>query len=121
IILEAGIDAIREKSLKMTSYLMFLVDKILSDKPYSFTIGMPREAERRGGHVALEHEESMRISEASRVRGVVSDFRPPNVIRVAPIPLYNTYCEIWKVVQHLKEIVDKKEYERFPKERKEIS
>lgn len=121
VILEAGIERIREKSLKMTAYLMHLVDEILSESPYNFGIGTPREAERRGGHVAVEHEEALRISDALRARKVISDFRPPNVIRIAPAPLYNTYGEVWKVVQHLKEIVDKKEYERFSKERKAIS
>jgi len=121
IILEAGIDAIRKKSLKMTSYLMYLVDEVLSGYPYNFTIGTPREAQRRGGHVAIEHEESLRISEALRVRGVVPDYRPPNIIRIAPIPLYNTYYEIWMVIQHLREIIDKRECEQFPKERKMVS
>jgi len=120
-ILEAGIGAIRKKSLKMTSYLMYLVDETLSGQRYNFTIGTPREAERRGGHVAIEHKEGMRITEALRARRVVPDFRPPNMIRAAPIPLYNTYYEVWKFVQHLREIIDKKEYERFPKERKMIS
>jgi kynureninase len=121
IILKAGIEAIREKSLKLTSYLIYLIDEVLSEKPYDFSVGTPRKAERRGGHIAVEHEESMRVSEALRARHVVSDFRPPNVTRIAPIPLYNTYHEVWKVVQHLKAIVDKKEYERFPKQRKKIS
>jgi len=121
IILEAGMKAIRTKSLKMTSYLMYLVDETLSEPPYNFKIGTPREAKRRGGHVAIEHEEGMRISEGLGAKGVVSDFRPPNVIRVAPIALYNTYHEIWQIAQHLKEIIDKREYEKFPKERKKIS
>jgi kynureninase len=121
IILEAGIEAVREKSLKITSYLIYLTDKILCGAPYDFTVGTPREAERRGGHVAVEHEEGMRMAEALRSRGVVSDFRPPNVIRLAPIPLYNTYHEVWKIVQHLKEIVDRRVYEAFPKERRKIS
>lgn len=121
IILDAGIDAIREKSLKLTSYLIYLVDVTLSKPPYDFSIGTPREAERRGGHVAVEHAEAMRISQALRARHVVSDFRPPNVVRVAPTPLYNTYHEVWKIVQHLKAIIEKKEYERFSKERKDIS
>jgi kynureninase len=120
-ILKAGIEAVREKSLKLTSYLIYLIDEILSKKPYNFHIGTPRETERRGGHVAVEHEESMRISEALRARHVISDFRPPNVIRIAPIPLYNTYHEVWRIVQHLKTIIDKKEYEKFPKERKKVS
>jgi len=120
MILEAGMEAIRTKSLKMTSYLIYLVDETLSEQPHNFKIGTPREAERRGGHVAIEHEEGMRMAEALRAKGVVPDFRPPNVIRIAPIPLYNTYHEAWQITQHLKEITDKKEYERFPKERKKI-
>jgi kynureninase len=120
ITLEAGIENIREKSLAMTSYLMYLVDELLADDPYNFRIGTPREPSRRGGHVALEHEEAMRICEALRTRRVVPDFRPPNVIRVAPMPLYTTYHEIWQVVQYLKEIVDAREYEQFSTERKAV-
>ena len=121
IILEAGIEAIRRKSLKMTSYLMYLVDETLSEHPYNFTIETPKEAQSRGGHVAIEHKEAMRISEALRARGVIPDYRPPNIIRIAPVPLYNTYHEVWRVIQHLREIIDKKEHEKFPKERKMIS
>jgi kynureninase len=100
---------------------MYLVDENLSEQPYNFAIGTPREAERRGGHVAIEHKEAMRISEVLRARDVITDYRPPNIIRAAPIPLYNTYYEVWKFVQHLREIIDKKEYEKLPKERKMIS
>jgi kynureninase len=84
-------------------------------------IGTPREVERRGGHVAIEHDDAMRISEALRARGVITDFRPPNVIRIAPIPLYNSFWEIWKIVQHLKTIIDKKEHAKISKTRKAIS
>jgi kynureninase len=121
VTLEAGIESIRAKSLKMTSYLMYLVDELLSQSPYDFSIGTPREDARRGGHVAIEHEEGLRITEALRSRGVIPDFRPPNIVRIAPTPLYNTYHEIWRVVQHLRDIIEKKEYERFSQERKAIS
>ncbi len=121
IILEAGIERIRMKSLKMTSYLIYLIDELLSKPPYSFSIGTPREPHRRGGHVAIEHDEGMRIGEALRARGVIPDFRPPNIIRTAPSPLYNTYHDIWKTAQHLKEIVDKKEFKRYPASRKPVS
>ncbi len=121
IILEAGIDSIRKKSLKLTSYLAYLIEKVLSKTPYNFSIGTPREAAHRGGHLALEHAEGMRICEALRARNVISDFRPPNVIRIAPVPLYNTYHEVWKTIHHLKAILDNKEYERFSTKRKVIS
>jgi kynureninase len=117
IIIEAGIENIREKSLKITSYLMYLVDEILSDPPYDFSIGTPREPERRGGHVGIEHEDAWRVNEALKARGVIPDFRPPNVIRLAPIPLYVSYLDVWRVARHLKAVIDKREHERFSEER----
>jgi kynureninase len=116
IILEAGIPAIREKSARMTSFLVYLIDELLAEDALGFIVGSPRLAIQRGGHVALEHpDEAFRINEALKARGVVADFRPPNVLRICPSPLYNTYHEVWQVVQHLKEIVTSKEYEKFPK------
>ncbi len=121
ITLEAGIENIRQKSVKMTSYLMYLVDELLSGDPYNFSIGTPRDPSKRSGHVAVEHEEALRISEALRARRVIIDFRPSQVIRIAPIALYNTYYEIWQVAHYLKEIVDNKEYESFSADRKAIT
>ncbi|UCF06474.1 MAG: kynureninase [bacterium] len=118
LIIEAGLENIRSKSLAMTSYLIHLVDSMLTGAPYGFSIGTPREPGRRGGHVALERgSEAMRINEALKARGVIPDFRPPNIIRIAPVALYNTYGEVWQLVHHLREIIDGKEYERFSGER----
>jgi kynureninase len=122
VTLEAGIEAIREKSVRITSYLIDLIDAVLSGEPYRFTIGTPRDPARRGGHVAVEHpDEALRICEALKARGVVPDFRPPNIIRIAPVPLTTRYHEVWTVVRHLKEIVDGREFERFGKTRKAVS
>ena len=111
LVREAGIEAIREKSLGLTSYLIHQVDERLADRGVS--VGAPREPDRRGGHVALEHEEAMRISEALRDRGIVVDFRPPNVIRVAPAPLYVGFEDVYAVVDAICEIVDEQTYERY--------
>ncbi|HEU4963545.1 MAG TPA: kynureninase [Bacilli bacterium] len=110
---EAGMERLRAKSLKMTDYMMQLVDELLPDS-LGYTIGNPREEARRGGHVAMEHPEAVRICKALKKRGIIPDFRFPNVIRLAPIALYNTYEEVWQVVQALREIVENKEYEQFP-------
>ncbi len=118
---EAGMAAVREKSLRLTRFLMDMVDALLSGAPLGFSIGTPREDARRGGHVALLHPEAVRIAEALRGRGVVPDFRPPNIVRVAPVALYNTFHEVWELVRHLREIVERREYERFTAERKAIS
>ena len=118
---EAGMAAVRGKSLRMTRFLMEMADALLADAPYGFSIGTPREDGRRGGHVALVHPEAMRIAEALRARGVVPDFRPPDIVRVAPVALYNTFGELVSLVGHLREIVERREFERFPAERKAIS
>lgn len=104
---EAGIDAIRDKSLAQTDYLIGLIESTgLLGAPYRYRIGTPREHERRGGHVAIEHDDGLRISLALKARGVVVDFRQPDVIRLAPIALYTTYEEIWRTVGILREIID---------------
>jgi kynureninase len=118
---EAGMGAVREKSLRLTRFLMDMADALLAGDPYGFSIGTPREEARRGGHVALLHPEAMRVAEALRGRGVVPDFRPPNIVRVAPVALYNTFGELVTLVRHLREIFERREHERFPAERKAIS
>jgi kynureninase len=105
IIDEAGVAAIRGKSLRMTSYFVYLLDELLPESGSGFRIGTPREPTARGGHIALEHDDrAAEVFEALAARGIVGDLRPPNVIRLAPSPLYNTYVEIWEVVRHLGEI-----------------
>jgi kynureninase len=115
--LEAGIDRIREKSQRITSYLIYLVDELLSREPYRFSVATPREPGRRGGHVGVMHGDAWRVNEALKARGVIPDFRPPNIIRLAPIPLYIGYHDVWRVVQHLKAVIDNREHEGYSKER----
>jgi kynureninase len=52
---------------------------------------------------------------------VIPDFRPPNVIRLAPIPLYIGYRDVWRVVEHLKAVIDNGEHEKFSKERSVVT
>ena len=122
VIGEYGIETIRERSLKLTTYLIYLVDELLSREPYSFRIGTPRKDARRGGHVAVaRNENALKIKEALLRRGVVTDFRPPDVIRIAPSPLYSTFHDVWTVVRHIREIMDSGEYADVRHERGLIS
>jgi kynureninase len=122
VIEEAGIDRIREKSLKMTEYMMFLADELLAGPPYGYRIVTPRERERKGGHVALARStDALRIKEALALHGVIADFRPPDIIRFAPSPLYSTFEDIWMVLKQIREIIDTHEYDTIPKQRKPIS
>jgi len=110
---EAGLDALRAKSLAQTDYLARLLEEIgLTEAPYHFAIGTPRQPERRGGHLAVEHEQAPRIARALKARGIIPDFRAPNVIRLAPVPLYTSFYELCRTVRALKEIIDRGEHLR---------
>ncbi|WP_416840752.1 kynureninase [Haloferax sp. DFSO52] len=104
-----GVAALREKSLALTDYLIALVD----DRLPECTVGTPRDASSRGGHVAVEHPEAYRLSLALKQRGVVVDFRPPNVVRLAPAPTYVGFEDVYRAVEQLREILDGREYEQF--------
>ncbi|MCM3314027.1 kynureninase [Bacillus sp. FSL K6-6483] len=114
IFAEAGIEQIRKKSLKLTDYMMTLIEHELSD--YQFTIQNPRD-ERRGGHLYIEHEEAARICKALKEENVIPDFRSPKGIRLAPVALYNTFEEVWNSIQVLKLIMKEERYKKYKNER----
>ena len=118
---EAGIENIREKSLKITKYLMYLIDEMLSGEPYNYGIATPREDKRRGGHVGVFHKDAWRINQALVAKGVIPDYRPPNIIRLAPIPLYVSYHDVWKVAQTLKAIIDDGDVEKFSDDKSTVT
>ncbi|PBB06533.1 MULTISPECIES: kynureninase [Salimicrobium] len=112
---EAGMEALRGRSLKLTGYLMEQIDSRLSS--WDFVIANPREESRRGGHVYLEHPEAARIAKALKAEGVIPDFRKPNGIRLAPTALYNTFEDCFQTVTKLKEIMEEEKYKAFKNER----
>jgi kynureninase len=116
---EVGIDKIRSKSLQLTEYMMALIDAKLHT--YGFTIANPRENRRRGGHIYLEHAEAARISKALKHEKVIPDFRTPSGIRLAPVSLYNSFEDVWKVVHKLKRIMEEKRYKQFKNKRDVVS
>lgn len=108
---EAGIHNIRQKSLKLTAYMRFLIEEKLS--VYGFSIGTPYEDNARGGHIALEHEEALRINEALKAEKVIPDFRYPNVIRLAPAPLYISYSDVYDVIERIENIMKEETYKQY--------
>jgi kynureninase len=106
---EVGIDAVRERSVALTEFLIRLVDERLPE----CSVGTPRDPVSRGGHVAVEHPDAYRLCEALRDRGTVVDFRPPDVVRVCPSPYYGTFEEVWTVVGKLREILDSGAHEAY--------
>ena len=93
---------LRQKSLELTDYFMDLCDKHLIE----LRIVTPRAHTERGGHVALAHPGARALSLALREKGVIADFRAPNVLRLAPVALYNTKAELEQTVQILRELLD---------------
>lgn len=93
---EVGMAPLREKSVKLTGYLEFLLDQI-PDKRYE--VITPRDAAARGAQLSiLAHDEPKALFKALQAQHVVGDFREPNVIRVAPAPLYNSFHDVWRFV-----------------------
>jgi kynureninase len=94
-----GMEALRTKSMMLTGYLHYLLDLIGSKH---FTVITPREPDERGCQLSiLAHEHPKELFAKLEAAGVKSDFREPNVIRVAPTPLYNTFHEVWRFAQIL--------------------
>ncbi len=116
---EIGMEAIREKSLALTTYMMDLVETEL--RPHGFVLGSPRDEAARGAHLSLEHPKAARICKALKQHRVIPDFRAPNIIRLAPVALYNTFTDVYNVVQILKTIMDDKEYEAFANVREVVA
>ena len=124
IILEAGIDAIRQKSVSQSEYLLSLVRQLLSDK--GIRVGSPEIVESRGSHISLKHAEAYRICKALADPGVgdgvvIPDFREPNNIRLGISPLYTTYEDIYRAILQMKEIITEKLYENYPNTRDQVT
>lgn len=94
---EAGMEELRRKSVSLTGYLQFLLDQRESPK---FTIITPREPERRGAQLSLRIAKNGRaVQQQLAEEGVLCDWRKPDIIRVAPVPLYCTYKDAHKFVE----------------------
>ena len=89
-----GMESLRAKSIRLTGYLEFLLTEIGSKQ---FTVITPRNPNERGCQLSiLAHEHPKELFSKLQATGVKCDFREPNVIRVAPTPLYNTFSEVWR-------------------------
>ncbi|RRN72463.1 kynureninase [Peribacillus simplex] len=115
MITEVGIKQVRKKSLRLTQYLMGLIDSELSG--YGIEIGSPRDESKRGGHIILEHQEVARICKALKQDAIIPDYRDPNMIRLAPVALYTSFQEANERVQVLKKIMDGRLYENYENKR----
>ncbi len=100
---KVGISALREKSLKLTGYMEFLINQLSGDDQV-FEIITPSNPEERGCQLSIFcHKNGKALFDALTKEGVIADWREPNVIRVAPVPLYNTFEDVFHFARILRE------------------
>ena len=118
ILLEAGIESLRNKSIRQTEYLIYLVQEWLA--PLGFELGSPLDPNIRGSHVSVRHPEAYRICRAlinpksgdTSLR-VIPDFRAPNNIRLGIAPLYTSYEDIYRALKRIKAILEDGIYQNY--------
>ncbi|MGH8758908.1 MAG: kynureninase [Burkholderiales bacterium] len=100
-----GVDMqqLRQKSVQMTDLFIRLAEQELAG--HSFGLATPREAALRGSQVSLTHEQGYAIMQALIARGVIGDFRAPDILRFGFAVLYLRHCDVWDAVATLKDVM----------------
>ncbi len=114
--LEAALEAfdglsmreVRTQSLSLTSTFLDALDALGLDLP----VATPAAAARRGSQVSLRHPDAFAVVQALIARGVIGDYREPDIVRLGFAPLYVSHRDAIAAAQHLKEVVDGREHER---------
>lgn len=97
LIESAGIAAIREKSVALTSYAIELVDVLIP----AATVSTPRDAARRGSHLTIDHPNSAVAVQRLWAQGVIPDFRHPSGVRIGLSPLSTSFAEVERGIRAL--------------------
>jgi kynureninase len=94
---EAGMAALRTKSVQLTGFLEASIDTLVADAE----ILTPRDPEQRGAQLSVRVPDAPRRLAALEAHDVVADFREPDIIRLAPVPLYSTFLDCWRAATAL--------------------
>jgi len=121
IAIEAGMDKIRDKSIRQSTFMIEMINNLLS--PMGFIIASPLKSDIRGSHISLQHPEAYRISQAmiapnNGSKSIIPDFRPPNNIRLGIAPLYNSFLDIYETIVRIQTIVAENQFQYYSLERK---
>lgn len=101
---DAGMERLWAKSKKLSGYLEFVIDTIAAQTGAKLEIITPREQKRRGAQVSVvAHGYGKSLFDKLTAAGVVADWREPNVIRMAPVPLYNSFEDVYRFGQILQD------------------
>jgi kynureninase len=120
LLLEAGLDPLRAKSVRQTEYVIGLWEALL--RPLGFTLNSPRDSARRGSHVSFGHPDGWRIDQALIAEmHVLPDFRHPDNIRFGVAPIYTSFAELHEAVVRLARVVTERRYEKYLAERRGVT
>ena len=103
---DINIQQLRKKYLALAQLFITLVDEQACLK--ELTLCSPTNDKDRGSHIAYSHDNAYAICQALIDRGIITDFRAPNILRIGFTPLYTSYEDIWRSVQTLTAIVKDK-------------
>jgi kynureninase len=105
---KAGIENLRKKSIQLTNYLEFVIQHVSNQHPNSsFEIITPKSENERGCQLSiLAHGHGKSLFEAISKRGVIADWREPNVIRIAPVPIYNSFEDCYRFGEILSSAIE---------------
>ncbi len=106
----AGIERLRQKSVAMTELFVRLVEQECGT--LGFDLASPRDPERRGSQVSLRHPEGYAIVRALIARGVIGDFRAPDILRFGFAPAYLRFVDVFDAVAALRQVMEGREWER---------
>jgi kynureninase len=109
-VLDAGIDALRGKSVALTQLFIEWVEQRCAGQELS--LASPRASERRGSQVCFSHPHAYAVMQALIKRGVIGDFRAPDILRFGFAPLYVGYADVWDAVQALHQVLAEHEWQR---------
>jgi len=106
----AGMDEVRKKSLALGDLFIDLVESRCAGHP--LTLVTPRTHADRGSHVSFRHPNGFEVMQALIARGVIGDYREPEVLRFGLTPLYFGYADVWDAVDILKDVLDNREWDK---------
>jgi kynureninase len=103
MIAECGMPEVRAKSVALTEFAITLADELLGE--YGVTLASPRDAERRGGHVTLNHPAMREVTATLWGRDVIPDYRDPDGLRIGLSPLSTSFEETYRGVAAVRDVL----------------
>ncbi|MBN2499549.1 MAG: kynureninase [Anaerolineales bacterium] len=112
LLLEAGMEALRRKSVMQTEYMIYLWEQVLA--PLGFRLNTPRDPRQRGSHVSLGHDQGLGIDLALiKEMKVLPDFRQPDNLRLGIAPIYTRYTDIYEGVMRMRRVIKEEIYKKY--------